>query len=85
MKTAVSIPDEIFQEAERLRQKSGASRSALYAEAIRTYLDQRRRPNRTPGSWAGRFEVHESEEDAIASDPDVLAAFDESAEAAEAM
>ena len=82
MKTAVSIPDEIFQEAERLRQESGASRSALYAEAIRTYLDQRRRPNRTPGSWAGRFEVHESKEAAIASDPEALAAFDESAEAA---
>ena len=55
----------------------------LYAEAIRTYLDQRRRPNRTPGSWAGRFELHESEEDAISSDPDIVAGFDESADAAE--
>ncbi|HMS46909.1 hypothetical protein [Candidatus Neomicrothrix sp.] len=83
MKTAISIPDEIFQAAERLRESTGASRSALYAEAIRTYLDQRRRPNRTPGSWAGRFELHESEEDAISSDPDIVAGFDESADAAE--
>lgn len=84
MKTAISIPDEIFQEAERLREESGASRSALYAEAIRTYLDQRRKPSRSPGSWAGRFELHESEEDAIASDPDVVAGFDESAAVEEA-
>ncbi len=83
MKTAISIPDEIFQEAERLRLESGASRSALYAEAIRTYVDQRRRPNRTPGSWAGRVELHESEEAAITSDPDVVAGFAESADADE--
>ena len=38
MKTAISIPDEIFTEAERLRRKLGKSRSALYAEAVRQYL-----------------------------------------------
>ena len=38
MKTAVSIPDEIFQEAERLRQESGASRSALYADTSLSWV-----------------------------------------------
>ena len=38
MKTALSIPDDIFTKAEHLRHKLGRSRSALYAEAMRQYL-----------------------------------------------
>lgn len=38
MKTAVSIPDDVFQEAERLAQHLGWSRSRLYTEAVRDYL-----------------------------------------------
>ena len=38
MKTAISIPDEIFAEAERLRGKLGKSRSELYADAVRQYV-----------------------------------------------
>lgn len=83
MKTAISIPDDLFEAAERLREQTGASRSALYAEAIRAHLERGRRPTRTPGSWAGRFELHETEEEAIASDPDAVADFDRSAEAEE--
>lgn len=83
MKTAISIPDDLFEAAERLREQTGASRSALYAEAIRAHLDRGRRPTRAPGSWAGRFELHESEEDANSSDPDIVAGFDGSADAGE--
>lgn len=39
VKTAVSLPDELFQRAERLAQRLGRSRSALYADALSAYLD----------------------------------------------
>jgi metal-responsive CopG/Arc/MetJ family transcriptional regulator len=38
MKIAVSIPDEIFVQAEELSQKSDISRSALYARALSEYV-----------------------------------------------
>lgn len=38
MKTAVSIPDGVFQEAERLAQRLRKSRSQLYREAVADYL-----------------------------------------------
>src|SRR5712692_3162654 len=38
MKTAISVPEEIFAQAERLRRKLGKSRSELYSEAVREYL-----------------------------------------------
>jgi len=38
MKVAVSIPDDLFEEADRLAQRTGASRSALYARALSNYV-----------------------------------------------
>jgi metal-responsive CopG/Arc/MetJ family transcriptional regulator len=38
MKTVVSIPDEVFQRAERLARRAGKSRSRLYGDALRAYL-----------------------------------------------
>jgi hypothetical protein len=38
METAISIPDDVFAEAERLTHRLGMSRSQLYTEAIREYL-----------------------------------------------
>ncbi len=38
MKTAVSIPDDVFQQAERLARRTGTSRSALYARALAEYV-----------------------------------------------
>ncbi|HLI64035.1 MAG TPA: ribbon-helix-helix protein, CopG family [Terriglobales bacterium] len=38
MKTAVSIPDEVFQRAERLARQTGRSRSRLFSEALEEYL-----------------------------------------------
>lgn len=43
MKTAISLPDPIFEEAEVLAQQLGISRSELYTEALKAYL---RRYNR---------------------------------------
>lgn len=41
MKTAISLPKDLFDEAERLRKKLKVSRSALYAKALRDFLKDR--------------------------------------------
>jgi metal-responsive CopG/Arc/MetJ family transcriptional regulator len=38
MKTAISIPDDVFNHAERLARKSRKSRSELFTEAMREYV-----------------------------------------------
>ena len=38
MKTAISIPDDIFQSAEQLAHRLGVSRSELYVQALKSYL-----------------------------------------------
>ena len=40
MKTAISIPDPLFEEAEALAQRLQVSRSELYANAIRAFVMQ---------------------------------------------
>ena len=44
MKTAISIPDEVFQAAERHARRAQKSRSQLYTEALSEYL-ARHSPN----------------------------------------
>jgi metal-responsive CopG/Arc/MetJ family transcriptional regulator len=41
MKVHVSIPDEILQKADRLARRTKRSRSALFTDALREYLDRR--------------------------------------------
>ena len=38
MKTAISLPDAVFDEAEKLAHRSGMSRSELYRLALEDYL-----------------------------------------------
>jgi len=38
MKTAVSIPDEVFEQAERLARRTKKSRSQLFSEALQEYV-----------------------------------------------
>jgi metal-responsive CopG/Arc/MetJ family transcriptional regulator len=38
MKTAISIPDEVFEEAERLAAALQTSRSRLYSRAVREFV-----------------------------------------------
>ncbi len=47
MKTAISIPDEVFEAAERTAKKLGISRSELYSSAVREFVDRYRRENIT--------------------------------------
>ena len=42
MKTAVSIPDELFESADGLARRLGMTRSELYAKALREYLREHR-------------------------------------------
>ena len=44
MKTAISLPDLVFEEAEALASQLGLSRSELYTKALQAYL---RRHNRS--------------------------------------
>ena len=38
MKTAVSVPDDVFERAERLAHREGRSRSEVYSAALREYV-----------------------------------------------
>jgi len=40
MKTAISIPDPVFEAAEQLARRLGKSRSQLYSEAVAQYLER---------------------------------------------
>lgn len=38
MKTAISVPDDVFQKAEQLARREGRSRSEVYSAALREYV-----------------------------------------------
>ena len=38
MKTAISVPDDLFAQADRLAKRSRRSRSEVYSAALREYL-----------------------------------------------
>jgi len=40
MKTAISIPDGVFEAAEAIAQQPGVSRSELYTKALQVYLEK---------------------------------------------
>jgi metal-responsive CopG/Arc/MetJ family transcriptional regulator len=40
MKTAISLPDELFESVEKLVKRSGRSRSEVYAEALSEYVSR---------------------------------------------
>ena len=77
MKTAVSIPDELFRKADELARRLGKSRSRVYQEALAEYLLRRdpeavtramdealREIDSTPDRWlaeAGRQALERSE------------------------
>ena len=47
MKTAVSLPDRLYEEAERTAQAMGLRRSQLFAKALEEFIERRRRENIT--------------------------------------
>lgn len=64
MKTAVSLPDDLFESADALAERLGMSRSELYATAVAEYLAKHRDEDVT-----GRLnEVYGDESSGIDSD-----------------
>lgn len=61
MKTAISIPDKLFESAERFAQRQGMSRSELYATALRYYLQE----HRSEGITERLDEVYGTEDGAL--------------------
>ena len=47
MKTAISLPDRVYFEAEKTAETLGISRSALYVNALTDYLEKNSRKNIT--------------------------------------
>lgn len=47
MKTAISIPDDVFESADELAEKLGVSRSELYSTAVAEYLAKYKAQNVT--------------------------------------
>lgn len=47
MKTAISLPDDVFEAADELAQTLGVSRSQLYTRALANYLAQHRQSDVT--------------------------------------
>ena len=47
VKTAISIPDDVFEGAERIAGELGVSRSELYATAVREFIERYRTTNVT--------------------------------------
>ena len=47
MKTAISLPDELFTAADQYAQEKEMTRSELYANALREYLGRHRMENLT--------------------------------------
>jgi metal-responsive CopG/Arc/MetJ family transcriptional regulator len=47
MKTAISLPDTVFAEAEHFARQRKTTRSQLYADALREYLDRHARTDVT--------------------------------------
>ncbi len=58
MKTAISIPDDVFQSADDLARRLGISRSALYVRALKTYLEGHREDRVTQRLDEVYSEVH---------------------------
>jgi len=67
MKTAVSIPEEVFREAERLARRMKKSRSALYSRALAEYLARHAPDHVTEGMNRTLADVQEPSDDFVSA------------------
>jgi len=65
MKTAVSIPDEIFHEAELLARRTKRSRSRLFSDALKEYLVRWNPDQITQAMNAALAEIDEEKDDFV--------------------
>lgn len=64
MKTAISIPDPIFQAADSLANRLGVSRSEFYSKAIEAFIEQ----NKNRDVTARLNQVFASESNSLGDD-----------------
>lgn len=78
MKTAISIPDAIFEEAERMARRTKRSRSEIYSRALADYLARHSSDrvteamDRTVAALEGEPEKHGADEFAAAASRKIL-------------
>jgi metal-responsive CopG/Arc/MetJ family transcriptional regulator len=65
MKTAVSIPDEIFRTAERLARRMKKSRSELYSRALSEYVARHSSDEMTEAMNAAMNEIGDASDDFV--------------------
>jgi metal-responsive CopG/Arc/MetJ family transcriptional regulator len=66
MKTAVSIPDDLFEGAERLARRTNRSRSRLFSDALKEYLE-RHTPDKITEAMNRTLDQIGQEEDSFVS------------------
>ncbi len=66
MKTAVSVPDDLFAQADRLAKRSRRSRSEVYSAALREYVARHAPDEVTAGIDAVLGDLGETGADAFA-------------------
>ena len=64
MKTAISIPNNVYRQAESFAKRNRLSRSALYTEAVILFMDQRR-PEDVTGRLNELYGQESSEMDTV--------------------
>jgi metal-responsive CopG/Arc/MetJ family transcriptional regulator len=67
MKTAVSIPNELFDMAERLARRTRKSRSRLFSDALREYVARRSPDKITEAMDQALAEIGESKDPFVAA------------------
>jgi metal-responsive CopG/Arc/MetJ family transcriptional regulator len=67
MKTAISIPDDLFDGAERLVRRTRRSRSRLFTDALREYLARHAPDKVTESMDQAIMEVGEGQDEFISS------------------
>ena len=67
MKTAVSVPDDLFAKADRLARRSRRSRSEVYSAALREYIARHAADEVTAGIDAVLADIEADEPDPFVS------------------
>ena len=65
MKTAISVPDDVFEQAERAAKRLGLSRSELFTRAVQAFLATRLEQNITSSYNAAFGEAEDSDIDGL--------------------
>jgi metal-responsive CopG/Arc/MetJ family transcriptional regulator len=67
MKTAISIPDDVFESAERLARRTKRSRSRLFSDALKEYLARHTPDKVTEAMNIACAEIDDQEDSFISS------------------